>query len=325
MSENFISMDERPLISIITPTYNRDTLIGRAIESILNQTYDNFELIIIDDGSTDSTELVVNNYINDDRVNYYKQKNSGKPSLARNAALKYVTGEWVAFLDSDDTWYKDKLQKQVDVIKFAQKNEIELAIVSGDYDEIVSGVKSSNTFFQKYSVRKLLEKEILISLPNGAIYNQEGFLKQLYSRGFLSTQANLVKANYILEEEGFREDLHFFEDTDLWLKIAKKSNVGLIYSPVATYHLHGNNITSGQPKRLLTDTIKGLSDHLQLVNQSKEVCNIINERICYYKLNLFSSDNEEKITMSDFVYSRRNMKQFIKALIIKTITMGKAR
>ncbi|HKK53946.1 MAG TPA: glycosyltransferase family A protein [Patescibacteria group bacterium] len=101
-----------PKISVIIPTYNRANFLPRAIKSVLNQTFKDFELIIVDDGSTDNTKEVINNYLkNDDRIKYIYQQNSGGPPKPKNTGIKIAKGEYIAFLDSDDEWFKDKLKK----------------------------------------------------------------------------------------------------------------------------------------------------------------------------------------------------------------------
>jgi glycosyltransferase involved in cell wall biosynthesis len=97
-------------ISVIIPTYNRERFVVEAIDSVLNQSYTDFEIIIIDDGSTDNTKDVLKAY--EDKIRYYHQTNSGV-SAARNAGIKAALGKWIAFLDSDDKWEKDYLSTQI--------------------------------------------------------------------------------------------------------------------------------------------------------------------------------------------------------------------
>ena len=104
-------MNDIPLISVIIPTYNRANLIKRSAESVLNQTYTNLELIIVDDGSTDNTKEVIAS-INDERVIYVKQENKGC-CAARNNGINLARGKYIAFQDSDDVWLSDKLEKQI--------------------------------------------------------------------------------------------------------------------------------------------------------------------------------------------------------------------
>ena len=106
------------LVSIITPTYNCAKFIGETIESVLKQTYTNWEMIIVDDASTDNTEEIVNKY-DDKRIKYIKLEQNSGPDIARNRAIDEATGKYMAFLDSDDLWDVTKLEKQ---IKFMQEN-----------------------------------------------------------------------------------------------------------------------------------------------------------------------------------------------------------
>jgi glycosyltransferase involved in cell wall biosynthesis len=104
-------MVNSPLVSVIIPTYNREQLVSYAIQSILNQTYGDWELLVVDDGSTDQTEEVIRLF-KDPRISYYQQKNLG-PAAARNYGLRVARGELIAFLDSDDLFATDKLERQV--------------------------------------------------------------------------------------------------------------------------------------------------------------------------------------------------------------------
>lgn len=105
------------MISIVVPTYNRANVIHKSIDSILNQTYKDFELIIVDDGSKDNTEQVVKEY-HDDRIKYVRNESEKHgPSSARNIGIKHSTGQYIAFNDSDDEWHQDKLEKQIEFLK----------------------------------------------------------------------------------------------------------------------------------------------------------------------------------------------------------------
>src|SRR3989344_2456358 len=102
------------MISIIIPTYNRAKLLRRAIESVLKQTFQDFELLVVDDGSTDNTNEVVMEYASKDkRVFYISQENSGGASRPKNTGIKTARGEYIAILDSDDEWMQNKLEVQL--------------------------------------------------------------------------------------------------------------------------------------------------------------------------------------------------------------------
>lgn len=104
------------LVSIIMPSYNTGANIGKSIESILNQSYENWELIIVDDCSTDETDSVVRAF-QDSRIRYYKNEKNSGAAVSRNRALREAKGKWIAFLDSDDLWEPEKLEKQLRFMK----------------------------------------------------------------------------------------------------------------------------------------------------------------------------------------------------------------
>ena len=104
-------MEDNNLISIIMPTYNCAKYIGLSIESVLVQTYSNWELIIVDDFSSDNTKESINIYLNDKRIKYIKLDENKGAALARNKAIEVANGDYIAFLDSDDIWNKNKLKK----------------------------------------------------------------------------------------------------------------------------------------------------------------------------------------------------------------------
>lgn len=101
------------LVSIIMPSYNTAEYITESIQSVLSQSYTEWELIIVDDCSTDNTDEVVKNYLTDVRIKYFKNEKNSGAAVSRNRALREAKGKWIAFLDSDDLWMPDKLEKQI--------------------------------------------------------------------------------------------------------------------------------------------------------------------------------------------------------------------
>ncbi len=149
----------KDLVSIITPTYNCAKFIGATIESVLNQTYQNFEMIIVDDASKDNTEKVVKSF-KDKRIKYIRlSKNSG-PAVARNRAMEEARGKYMAFLDSDDLWKREKLEKQINFIK---KNKYK--IICSDYEQIDEEGNKLNKIIP--CKKKVNYNGILLSCPVG--------------------------------------------------------------------------------------------------------------------------------------------------------------
>lgn len=187
-------------ISVIIPTYNSADYISKAVDSVLNQTHQDFEIIIIDDGSTDNTQQVIESY-NDNRIIYIKQKNAG-PAEARNNGLKRAKGEYVAFLDADDKWVPDKLQLQIEAFKLNPSvsmvySKLEILNKNNETDEIHS--------FKNY--------------PN----NLE-LLKYLVFNHIAIVPAVMIKKSYIDQVGFFNPELYTGEDWDFWLRLASKSN-----------------------------------------------------------------------------------------------------
>lgn len=110
-----------PLVSVIMPAYNAGPYIGEAIQSILDQTFANWDLIVVDDGSTDNTAEVVATFLSDRRIRYHKQPNGGEP-VARNTGIELSHGNLIAWLDADDIWFPEKLAKQIEI--FAEYPEV---------------------------------------------------------------------------------------------------------------------------------------------------------------------------------------------------------
>ena len=110
---------EQPLVSVIVPTYNYAQFIGDAIESVINQTWQTWEMLIIDDGSTDNTKSVVQSYVSKDcRITYFAiAQNSGRVAVARNYGISKSKGKYIAFLDSDDWWKPNKIEKQIELLE----------------------------------------------------------------------------------------------------------------------------------------------------------------------------------------------------------------
>lgn len=194
-------MDDPGRVSVIIPTYNRGAVLEQAIKSVLNQTYQNYEIIVVDDGSTDNTHRILEKYGN--KIRYYSKLHGGVSS-SRNFGLEKSEGSWVAFLDSDDYWLSEKLERQ---IEFIRQNP-ELLIVQTDEKWIRHG-KFVNPM-QKH--RKY----------GGWIF------KQCLPLCIVSPSAVMVHQRVFNDVGVFDENLPVCEDYDLWLRIAYKYPIGLI-------------------------------------------------------------------------------------------------
>lgn len=208
------------LVSVIIPAFNAEKYILDAINSILSQTYQNYEIIVVNDGSTDNTEQIIKPYLN--RIIYLYQDNKGV-AAARNTGIKASKGEYIAFLDSDDVWSPEKLSIQV---KFLNDHP-DFDLVYGDY-----GTFGENGVIDKNS--PLTRK---FPRPDGYIF------QDLLLRCLIFT-ATVMLQKKVLEETGlFDEQFSIGEDYDLWLRIAEKHKIGYIPEVVAMYRQHQESAT----------------------------------------------------------------------------------
>ncbi|OGL51158.1 MAG: hypothetical protein A3H37_09040 [Candidatus Schekmanbacteria bacterium RIFCSPLOWO2_02_FULL_38_14] len=195
-------------VSIVIPTYNCAQYIGETIESILNQIYKNFEIIVVDDGSTDNTRDVAKSF--EKEINYIYQENGG-PSKAKNTGIKAARGEYIAFLDADDIWFPDILKQTVQA--FQQYAEAGLAFTDYlKFDE--SGVIQQSNCADRFKVWFNKHRSATTDLAYGWFY-RELLIGSCISSVFVKKK--------VMEEVGmFDETFKIGEDYDLWLRIAKK-------------------------------------------------------------------------------------------------------
>lgn len=188
-------------VSVIIPTYNRANVICDTIKSVLEQTYDHFEIIVIDDASSDNTSDVIASF-NDKRIKYYRNENNMGPAGARNVGIKYAQFEFVAFIDSDVIWNKEKLEKQIQILSDKEYAVCYCRIKRQTSNKIKSWIIPS-------------EKKNSSEL-SGNIY-------QLLLKGnVVDTSAALVRKDVLIELNGFEQTIHALEDYELFLRISKK-------------------------------------------------------------------------------------------------------
>jgi glycosyltransferase involved in cell wall biosynthesis len=181
-------------ISVVIPTYNRDFSIRSAIDSVLNQTYPPFEVIVVDDGSTDETSSIVKFY--GQRVRLISQRNSGV-SAARNSGILAAQGNWIGFLDSDDEWLADKLQKQIVAIS---KDTTIVACVANAL--IITPNKEIIDFFSLKGASYGTNKFQLLERPLVEIICNQPFVQSMLARRSALIRANLFDTGMSIHEDG---------------------------------------------------------------------------------------------------------------------------
>ena len=219
-------------VSVIIPTYQSGRFISQAIDSVLTQTYKDFEIIIVDDGSTDNTHEVINKYATDERIRYYYQTNNG-PAAARNLGIRMSSGENIAFLDADDLWLPAKLEKQIKLLE--------------DYPAIDLVFCDAYIFDETGMQQKTLFN--LSSPSSGRV------LEKLFYLNFIPLLTVVVRRKVFDVVGYFDETVIGPEDYDLWLRISQTYLIDFIQEPLAKYRISSGQI-SQQQIRMLENEIK---------------------------------------------------------------------
>lgn len=240
-----------PLVSIVIPTFNHALFLKAAIDSICAQTYSRWQAIIVNNFSTDDTIDIVNGF-KDDRIRLINFHNEGVIAASRNHGIQHATGEFVAFLDSDDLWYPEKLTASVS------------ALQAGN-DLVCHG-----ELWVEESTRP---RKILYGPRSRATYN-----KLLYRGNCISTSATMVRRSVLVALNGFSERTDFVtaEDYDLWLRIAKLTqHIEFIPAVLGEFRRHGGN-ASNAVLRNMSAELSVIADHFS--RQDRSILNRLKQR-----------------------------------------------
>lgn len=212
---------EKAKVSIIIPTYNRSHLLLRSVQSILNQTYKEFEIIIVDDGSIDNTEEVIKT-IRDPRIKYIKNLENKGACAARNTGIKAAKYEYIAFQDSDDEWCPEKLEKQMECFKKAAPN---VGVVYTGFQRIKNDIKTY--------------------IPSPSIPKRSGNIHEILLNGnFVTTQVAIVKKECFDKVGMFDERLPRLQDWELWIRVSKYYCFEFIDEPLVKAYYQIDSISS---------------------------------------------------------------------------------
>jgi len=240
------------LISIIIPTYNRSGLIIRSIKSALNQTYQNIEIIVVDDGSTDNTKEILTNYVDKKKIRYFYQENQG-PSAARNYAVKQSKGEYLAFLDSDDLWERKKLEKQLKYMR--QHPKCSMVIAEG------VGIDENGEQYRTFS------------MPPDNIEQKNLIIDLLFAKIFFFLQAVLIKKSAYIDVGGLDESIIYGEDRLFAMCVAEKHSIGFMQETVFYRQRQDDSLTNTQSEKdiliKLTPMIKKVFQHFPFIKTNK--------------------------------------------------------
>ncbi len=219
-----------PVVSVVIPTYNQADLLLKALQSVINQTFHDWEAIVIDNYSSDNTREIVDS-LNDPRIKYVAFSNKGIIAASRNHGIRQATGDYVAFLDSDDLWYPSKLVTCLDYVKQGA-------------DAVCHGIR----------IRKdgILQNKVYPTHPYGNIY------KTLLYDGntVIATSTVLLKKQCFNRFGIFSEDPEIVtaEDYELWLRLSKNNIRWVFISEVlGEYTVHSKNASSNVNKQMLAE------------------------------------------------------------------------
>lgn len=244
------------LVSIIMPVYNSESFLEESIQSVINQTYICWELLIVDDCSSDSSSLIIHRYVNKDRrIRYLKtNSSSGSPTLPRNIGIKEARGRFIAFLDSDDIWLPQKLEEQIPLLL----EKAETAIVYSNYEKI--------------SEQGLRNQRVVIA----PVYTN-------YKKLLCGNVIACSTAIYDVEKVGktyFESIKH--EDYVLWLTILKKGFVGKNTNSVnALYRVRNSSVSSNKWKAVAWQW--NIYINVEKVGYVKAMCYFISYALKAYK------------------------------------------
>lgn len=265
------------LVSIILPTFNGASrgFLEESIGSVLNQTYKNYELIIVDDGSNDDTRIFCEKYLKRPGIKYIYQENKGLAG-ARNTGIKMSKGEYICFIDDDDIWLKNKLKKQISFIK--KHKDIKIGMVF-----------TSIEFIEEDGRHRRNQSHI----ANGDIY------KKLFYENIIDAPSSVMIKKEVFNEVGlFKEEMKSCEDYEIWFRIAKKYHIYSLNEVLVKYRLHKKNMSKNGKK---SEFYKYLALYYALENDKS-----INEDSVYH--NYYKKITVDRLLRRNYIEFRKYLK-----------------
>ena len=238
-----------PLVSAIIPTRNRCNLLKRAVESVLSQSWDHLEIIVVDDASDDDTEKLLKTLSGNKKLRYFRNSSARGAAASRNIAIEHAKGEFIAGLDDDDAWHHERIEKLV----LAFEEEIS-AVCS--YDRMKTGKNN-----------RVWKKKRIISLSDLLYYNRVG-------------NQVLTKKQYILDVGGYDEALPSAQDYDLWIRLVKK------FGPVKTVPQALQTINMEEARNRISNSEKQVRGYNQCFEKHRALMNQNQIKYQKYRLRL---------------------------------------
>lgn len=232
------------MVSVVIPTFNRAAKLRECIESVLNQSYSNLEIVVVDDGSTDDTGKIVEALQQaDQRIRYLYQKNSGRPSIARNLALENSGGCYVQFIDDDDMMAPGALLRAV---TFLEENN-DVSSVFADWmmchDDPEHGRVVQPSLIKKTGYMESLPPEVIDRKGNGAVVYNYRLAPDLIYSNIVKLSTIMVRRKVLDRVGHFDETMTIGEDSDLWLRLCRHK-MAYLQEPACYVRRHESNITA---------------------------------------------------------------------------------
>lgn len=250
----------KPRISVIIPCYNGEKFIGDAIESVIRQTYQHWELFIVDDGSTDNSKEIVQRYLTDRRIKLIEHKCNKGISKTRNTGIKLSGGDYIALLDQDDVWFPNKLKMQIDCFKESQENV---------------GIVCTGMIFTD---EKLKPQRNLRGFKDD---DHRELIKKAYLQPTNSASIMMIKENCFSQLGLFDENLHGWDDFEMWMRIATQYKIKYIKEPMVKKRMHPRNtqklLKVRKEKKKVFEQILQLHPFLRDYVKTKEAISLYGE------------------------------------------------
>lgn len=289
-------MTKSPLVSCVIPTHNRADLLPRAISSIQNQTYKNLEIIIVSDGSTDNTKNIVDDIAkNDNRIKFFENIPAQGGNVARNTGIELSEGEYVAFLDDDDEWLPEKIERQLEIM---ESDESIGFVYTGVH---IIYVNEKSEYNSKAREIGNLNKRILLDNCVG------------------TTSTVMVRKDIFKKAGVFDVELKALQDYDLWIRICQHCNVGMVCDEMINYYNYtGTAQVSALTKKYeesfayinkkYEDLFSSLSEDEALLKKNNETVLLINKAMRNGDKKLARSYAKKALGIS---FSKKNMVYYL--------------
>lgn len=239
-----------PLVSVVIPTYNAEKYIESAINSVQVQSLKNIEIIIINDGSTDNSEEIIDSLkLSDPRISLYTQKNSGKPAIARNVGCARAKGKYISFMDSDDIMLPGKLEAQVNAFDKIQDAALifhDWSLITDD-GELITAARLQDIDFLTKASKYLCHYDKDIYTTNEQYYN----FASTQTLGILTIAVMIKRDTLLTEKEWFPEDMDIGEDLDLWFRILQRHKAVFINQVFCQYRSNPDSITKNIERMII--------------------------------------------------------------------------